>query len=77
MPREIFLSAGSTTARGYNGCAVAQLANGTGTQQWEQSFGAAQACVPGNLATDTAGNVLMAGNMFYPFFPALQPAEYG
>lgn len=33
----------------------------------------AQTCIPGNLATDTAGNVLMTGNMFNPFFSSSNP----
>ncbi|MHB1795579.1 MAG: SBBP repeat-containing protein [Acidobacteriaceae bacterium] len=64
---------GVDDSTGYNQCVIASLANGTGAQQWKQEFGAAQACIPGNLATDTAGNVLMTGNMFNPFFSSSNP----
>ncbi len=69
---DIFVG-GSDPSSGYNRCAVAELANNSGSQQWQQEFGAAQTCIPGNLATDTAGNVLMTGNMFHPFFSNSNP----
>lgn len=69
---DIFVG-GSDPSSGYNRCAVAELANNSGSQQWQQEFGAAQTCIPGNLATDAAGNVLITGNMFNPFFSGSKP----
>lgn len=69
---DIFVG-GVDPSSGYNRCVVAELANSSGTQQWQQEFGAVQSCNPGNLATDTAGNVLMTGNMYSPFFPSSNP----
>lgn len=69
---DIFVG-GVDPSSGYNRCVVAELANGSGTQQWQQEFGAAQSCNPGNLATDAAGNVLMTGNMDSPFFSSSNP----
>ncbi|MGH9616960.1 MAG: SBBP repeat-containing protein [Acidobacteriaceae bacterium] len=67
----VFLGGVDQTS-GYNTCAVAELTS-AGTQQWQQEFGAAQGCIPGGMATDTAGNVLMTGNMEVPFFPSSNP----
>ena len=69
------LLGGVDDSTGYNQCVIASLANGTGTQQWKQEFGAAETCIPGNLATDTAGNVLMTGNMLNPFFSSSNPPK--
>ncbi len=69
---DIFVG-GLNQSSGYAQCAVAELANGTGAQQWQQQFGAAQGCIPGSIATDTAGNVLMGGGSQYPFFPGSNP----
>ena len=69
------LLGGVDDSTGYNQCVIASLANGTGAQQWKQEFGAAQTCIPGNLATDTAGNVLMTGNMLNPFFSSSNPPK--
>ncbi len=69
---DIFLG-GLDPSSGYNRCAVAELANSSGTQQWQQEFGASQSCIPGNIATDAAGNVLMTGNMYSPFFSSSNP----
>lgn len=44
-------------------CAVGKLSNQTGTMLWQQQFGAAADCTPGNVATDSAGDVLMSGNV--------------
>lgn len=63
----IFLG-GVDQSTGYSRCVVVSLANSSGTQQWQQEFGAVQACSPGTVATDAAGNVLMTGNMGSPFF---------
>ena len=65
----VFLG-GLNDSAGYSRCAVARLANDTGSQQWQQEFGASEFCTPGGIATDTAGNVLMTGNYLHPFFPA-------
>jgi hypothetical protein len=70
---DIFLG-GLDASSGYSQCTVAQLANATGTQQWRQEFGAAQSCIPGNVSVDTAGNVVMAGSMYHPFFSSTNPA---
>ena len=56
---DIFLG-GLDASSGWSQCTVAELANGTGTQQWRQKFGASQSCVPGNVAVDISGNVVMA-----------------
>jgi hypothetical protein len=69
---DIFVD-GLNPSSGYNQCVVAELANSSGSQQWQQEFGAAQFCIPGNVATDTAGNVLLTGNMTSPFFPTSKP----
>ena len=71
---DIFVGGADSTS-GYNRCAVAELANSTGSQQWQQEFGAAETCIPGNLATDTTGDVLMTGNMFSPFFASSKPSS--
>jgi hypothetical protein len=60
---------------GWGRCTVAKLADSSGTQAWQQSFGAAQSCIPGGIATDTAGNVLMTGGDLYPFFPGSNPSK--
>jgi Beta-propeller repeat len=70
---DIFLG-GLDASSGYSQCTVAELANGTGTQTWRQEFGAAQSCIPGNVAVDSAGNVVMGGSMYHPFFPSSNPA---
>jgi hypothetical protein len=70
---DIFLG-GLDASSGYSQCTVAQLANGTGAQQWRQEFGASQSCIPGNVAVDTAGSVVMAGSMYHPFFPSSNPS---
>ncbi|HZC43590.1 MAG TPA: SBBP repeat-containing protein [Acidobacteriaceae bacterium] len=70
---DIFLG-GLDASSGYSQCTVAELANATGAQQWRQKFGAAQSCIPGNVAVDTAGNVVMAGSMYHPFFSSTNPA---
>lgn len=70
---DIFLG-GLDASSGYSQCTVAELANSTGAQQWRQQFGASQACIPGNVAVDTAGNVVMAGSMYHPFFPSNNPS---
>jgi predicted small lipoprotein YifL len=69
---DIFLG-GLDASSGYSQCTVAELANGTGTQQWRQKFGAAQSCIPGNVAVDTAGDVVMGGSMYHPFFSSSNP----
>jgi hypothetical protein len=69
---DIFVG-GSNPSSGYNQCVVTELANSSGSQQWQQEFGAVQTCIPGNVAIDTAGNVLLTGNMTSPFFPASNP----
>jgi Beta-propeller repeat len=70
---DIFLG-GLDASSGYNQCTVAELANDTGVQQWRQKFGAAQSCIPGNVAVDTAGDVVMAGSMYHPFFSSMNPS---
>ena len=70
---DIFLG-GLDASSGYNQCTVAELANGTGAQQWRQEFGASQSCVPGNVAVDSAGNVVMACSMYHPFFSSTNPS---
>jgi hypothetical protein len=70
---DIFLG-GLDASSGWSQCTVAELANGTGTQQWRQEFGAAQSCIPGNLAVDSSGNVVMGGSMYKPFFSSTNPA---
>ncbi len=70
---DIFLG-GLDASSGYSQCTVAELANGTGTQQWRQEFGASQSCIPGNVAVDSAGNVVMGGSMYHPFFSSTNPA---
>lgn len=60
---------GVDASTGFSRCVVTSLANSTGTQQWQQEFGAAQLCNPGTIAADAAGNVLMAGTAGNPFFP--------
>lgn len=70
---DIFLG-GLDASSGYSQCTIAEVANGTGAQQWRQEFGASQSCVPGNLAVDSGGNVVMAGSMYQPFFPSTNPA---
>ncbi|MHB1935720.1 MAG: SBBP repeat-containing protein [Acidobacteriaceae bacterium] len=69
------LLGGVDDSAGYSQCVIASLANATGAQQWKQEFGAAETCIPGNLATDTADNVLLTGNMFHPFFSASNPSK--
>jgi hypothetical protein len=69
---DIFIG-GLNQSSGYAQCAVAELANATGAQQWQQQFGAVQGCVPGSIATDTAGNVLIGGGAQAPFFTASNP----
>ena len=70
---DIFLG-GLDASSGYSQCTVAELANGTGAQQWRQEFGASQSCIPGNVAVDSSGNVVMAGSMYYPFFSSTNPS---
>jgi hypothetical protein len=70
---DIFLG-GLDASSGYSQCTVAELANGTGAQQWRQEFGASQSCIPGNVAVDSSGNVVMAGSMYHPFFASTNPA---
>jgi hypothetical protein len=70
---DIFLG-GLDASSGYSQCTVAALTNGTGAQQWRQEFGASQSCIPGNVAVDTAGNVVMAGSMYHPFFANTNPS---
>ncbi len=70
---DIFLG-GLDASSGYSQCTVADLASGTGTQQWRQEFGASQKCVPGNVSVDSSGNVVMAGSMYYPFFSSTNPS---
>src|SRR6185437_7891726 len=64
---DIFVD-GLNISTGWGQCTVAKLDNGSGSQVWQQSFGAAQLCIPGGVAVDTAGNVLMTGGTIYPFF---------
>lgn len=66
---------GLDQSSGYNRCVAAQLANGSGTQQWQQEFGAAQNCVPGGIATDATGDAVMTGVMESPFFPSSNPPQ--
>ncbi len=64
------LLGGLDDSTGYSRCAIAKLANANGATQWQQEFGAAEFCIPGTVATDTTGNVLMSGNIEHPFFAA-------
>ena len=70
---DIFLG-GLDASTGWSQCTVAELANGTGAQQWRQEFGASQSCIPGNVAVDSSGNVVMAGSIYHPFFASTNPA---
>jgi|GEM_PF-3745650 len=62
----VFLG-GINRSTGYNQCVIANLANASGSTAWTQSFGAAQSCIPGGIAADTAGNVLLTGDVIGSF----------
>jgi len=69
---DIFID-GLNGSSGWAQCTVAELSNSTGTAMWQQSFGAAQLCIPGSIAIVPSGNVLMTGGTIYPFFPSSSP----
>lgn len=66
---------GLDVSTGWGQCTVAKLDDGSGSQVWRQSFGAPQLCIPGSVAVDTAGNVLITGGAIYPFFPSSNPSN--
>ncbi len=66
---------GLNQSSGYAQCVVAKLADDTGAPQWQQQFGAVQDCIPGSIATDTSGDVLMGGGSQSPFFPGSSPPK--
>lgn len=71
---DIFVD-GLDLSSGWTQCTVAELASGSGNTMWKQSFGAAQSCIPGGIATDPSGNVLISGGNLYPFFPSSSPPK--